>query len=104
MAREIKLDGGEITVLKAIGTSGAQIAGKILAERVSDLEPAEFLHTLSGLLAQDYVVSNKVNVRTMDDVEHAFFSVSPGVAKDLRGAINPGRSRDVRDARRDRRG
>ncbi len=33
------------------------------------MEGAEFLDTLAGLMAMDYVVANKVNIRTMDEVK-----------------------------------
>ncbi|MGI8821407.1 MAG: hypothetical protein ACR2ID_11160 [Chthoniobacterales bacterium] len=49
MAREIKLDGGEITLLKAIGTSGSPVQGKLLLERLGELQQGEFLDTLEGL-------------------------------------------------------
>lgn len=102
--REIQLDGAEISVLKAIGTSGSPIFGELLLKRAGDLGKAEFLETLVGLIAQGYVVSNKVNIRLIEDVERAFFRISPGEAKELRAAMNPGRyKRDERRIRRQRR-
>ncbi len=104
MPREINLDGGEITVLKTIGLGGTQIYGKLLLERAGDMMPAEFLETLDGLLSLGYVMSNKVNVRTVADVETAFFRVNPAYSRDLREAINPGRRRDrEKGGRRQRR-
>ncbi|MDQ6655363.1 MAG: hypothetical protein M3Y80_06075 [Verrucomicrobiota bacterium] len=100
---EIKLDGGEISLLKAIGTSGAPLHGLLLLDRIGETAAAEFLETLSGLLAQDYVLSNKVNVRTMEDVERSFFRVNPAFTKDLRDAMNPGRRRREERDRRQRR-
>ena len=55
---------------------------------------AEFIDTLSGLISLGYVLSNKVNLRKMEDVERAFFRVNAAYAHDLRDAINPGRRRD----------
>ena len=43
MAREIKLNGGEISVLKTLGFSGTQMYGKILLERVEEMMPPNFL-------------------------------------------------------------
>ena len=103
MAREIILDGGEITLLKKIGLSGAQVYGKMLIDRVEGMEPAEFLDTLSGLIDQGFVLSNKVNIRLIEDVERAFFRVNAAYAKDLRDAVNPGRKRDRERAERQRR-
>jgi hypothetical protein len=101
MPREIKLDGGEITLLKKIGLSGSPVYGKMLIDRVDAMETSEFLDTLSGLIDQGYVLSNKVNVRVIEDVERAFFRVNPADSKDLRDALNPSRKRE--HARRQRR-
>ena len=73
---EIKLSGGEITILKTLGLTGAQMAGTQLVDRIAEMEGAEFLDTLTGLIDQDYVVANKVNIRTMDSVKAAAFRVN----------------------------
>ena len=104
MSREIKLSGSEITVLKAIGLSGTQIVGKHLLDKVADAEQAEFVETLSDLVDQGYVLSNRVNIRAIEDVERSFFRVSPTHARDLRDAVNPDRRRNEDRARRHRRG
>jgi len=103
MARDIILDGGEITLLKKIGLSGAQVYGKMLIDRVEGMETAEFLDTLIGLIDQGFILSNKVNIRLIEDVERAFFRVNAAYAKDLRDAVNPGRKRDRERAERQRR-
>ena len=105
MQREIKLDGGEITILKALGLSGTQMYGKQLLEHMGEMETAEFIDTLDGLISLGYVLSNKVNLRKLEDVERAFFRVNAAYAHDLRDAINPGRRREQeRTGRRRRRG
>ncbi len=103
MHREIKLDGGEITVLKTLGLSGSQMNGKQLAEHGKEMETAEFIDTLNGLISLGYVLSNKVNLRMLEDVERAFFRVNPAYAHDLRDALNPGRKREQEKPRRRRR-
>jgi len=103
MGSEIKLNGGEITLLKKIGLSGTQVYGKMLIDRVDSMETQEFLDTLRGLIDQDYVLSNKVNIRLMEDVERAFFRVNAAHAKDLRDAVSPGRRRDQERTKRQRR-
>lgn len=102
-SREIKLDGGEITVLKTLGVSGTPVHGKVLIERMEDVETAEFIDTLSGLISLGYVLSSKVNIRTMEDVEHSQFRVNPSYSRDLKEALNPNARRDERRDRRDRR-
>lgn len=103
MPREIILDGGEISLLKKIGLSGTQVYGKMLIDRVEGMETQEFLDTLLGLIDQGYVLSNKVNIRVIEEVERAFFRVNAAYAKDLRDAVNPGRKRDRERAQRQRR-
>lgn len=104
MPREIHLDGGEISLLKTLGLGGTQTYGKLLLDKVDDMVPAEFLETLGGLIERGYVISNKVNVRSVDDVERAFFRVNPAYSRDLRDAINPSATREKSRARRQRRG
>lgn len=103
MGREIKLDGGEISLLKKIGLSGAPLSGKFLIDRIEEMETGEFLDTLCGLLDQGYILSNKVNIRLMEDVEKALFRVNPSYSKDLQDAVNPSRRRERERAGRLRR-
>lgn len=103
MHREIKLDGGEISILKTIGLSGAPMSGKMLLERAEEMETAEFLDTLSGLISLGYVLSDKVNVRLAEDVARANFRVNPSYARDLKDAIHPGRRQSQQRERRERR-
>ena len=103
MKREINLSGGEITLLKTLGLSGTPTYGKVLVQQIGEMEQAEFLDELCGLIEQGYIVVDKVNVRTMEDVERAVFRVNASYARDLKDAIQPGRRRD-REQRRRRRG
>jgi hypothetical protein len=79
------------------------MTGKMLWERTEDMMQAEFLDTLDGLLSQGYVLSSKVNVRTMEDVERTIFRVNQSYARDLKDALNPSRQRDQQRERRQRR-
>ena len=103
MRREINLSGGEITLLKTMGLSGAPVYGKLLIERIGEMESGEFLDELNGLIMLGYVLSNSVNVRTLEDVERSVFRVNASYARDLRDAIQPGRRRE-QERRRRRRG
>jgi hypothetical protein len=103
MGREIKLDGGEISLLKKIGLSGTQLGGRQLIDRIEEMETGEFLDTLCGLIEQGYVLSNKVNIRLMEDVEKAFFRTNPAYSKDLQDAVNPSRRRERERSQRSRR-
>src|SRR6476646_7051460 len=94
MRRDIKLDGGEISILKKIGLSGSPLFGKLLIDRIEEMETGEFLDTLIGLIDMNYVLSNKVNIRLMEDVAKASFRVNPSYSKDLQEALNPSRKRE----------
>ncbi|HEY1583916.1 MAG TPA: hypothetical protein VGF73_12540 [Chthoniobacterales bacterium] len=99
---EISLNGGEISILKTIGLSGSMMPGVQLADRMEEMEGAEFLDALAGLMATDYVVSNKVNIRTMDAVKSASFRVNPSFARELKDAIFPSRQKPETGRRRRR--
>jgi hypothetical protein len=103
MRRELNLNGGEITLLKSMGLSGAPVFGKLLIERIGEMETAEFLDTLEGLISLGYVLSDKVRLHTMEDVERAVFRVNASYARELRDAIRPGQRREE-EGRRRRRG
>lgn len=103
MHRDIKLDGGEITILKTLGLAGTPVSGKTLLERAGEMETAEFLDTLSGLISLGYVLSDKVSLRLVEDVERATFRVNPSYSRDLKDAINPSRARAEARERRERR-
>src|SRR5437879_550598 len=102
MSREIKLDGGEITILKALGLGGTPVSGKILLTRVEDMMPAEFIECLDGLISQGYVLSTKVNLARIEDIEHAVLRANQTYARDLKDALYPSRARE-RQGRRERR-
>jgi hypothetical protein len=101
MSRDIKLSGGEITMLKTLGLSGTAISGKMLMERSNAMENAEFLDTLDGLTSMGFVLCSKVNVSKIEDVERASFRVNPSYSRDLKDAMRPtGRKDDDRRRRR----
>ena len=103
MKREINLSGGEITLLKTMGLSGIPSYGKLLVQNVAEVGEAEFLDELTGLIEQGYVIADKVNIRTIEDVERSVFRVNASYARDLKDAIRPG-GRHEREQRRRRRG
>ena len=102
MAREIHLDGGEITLLKTMGLSGAPMLGRFLIERANEMESGELIDTLQGLISMGYVLSSKANVHTQADIEHAYFRVNPSYAHALRESIHPSRTRETTTRRRRR--
>ena len=96
------MSGGEITLLKTMGLSGAPTFGKVLIQRIGEMETAEFLDELNGLISLGYVLSEKMKVRSVEDVERSVFRVNASYARDLRDAIQPGRRREQTRRRRRR--
>lgn len=103
MRRDIHLTGSEITVLKALGVSGTPMAGHILLARLGEVDEHELFDTLQGLMDLDYIVSSKVNIMKMQDVERSIFRVNSVYAEQLRDAMRPGRREDEDRGRRQRR-
>ena len=54
-------------------------------------------------MSMDHVVSNMVNIRTMDHVRKANFRVNPAHSRDLREAVYPSRQARTETGRRRRR-
>ncbi len=85
----INLDGGERTILKAIGFGGSSVDGETLFERCTGLEEAEFIDNLKGLIMIGYVSTDGRNLRTMADVKYVGFQINSGYSRDLKEALNP---------------
>ena len=104
MSRDINLSGGEITLLKTLGLSGAPVPGSALLERMEELEAGELIDTLDGLMTMGYVLANRVNIRTAEDVGRTMFRVNQSYARELREALHPGQRESREERRRRRRG
>ena len=89
MGRELNLDGGEVQMLKAIGIGGSNVSGDVLIERITDMDEADFIDTLQGLMMMGYVLADKQAFHDFEDVKRAEFHVNSGYSKDLREAIDP---------------
>ena len=91
-------------MLKGMGLSGSPVYGKLFRDKMKEIPNAEFMDTLSGLVDTGYVLSSKVNIIKMDEVERSYFRVNPSYARDLRKAMRPNGSRTEDRGRRPRRG
>lgn len=89
MRREIQLDGAEISIIKALGFGSGEIDGGTLVERCSDLEFAELLDTLKGLISLGYVETDGNSLHNKEEMEKAHFHVNSGYSKDIREALDP---------------
>jgi hypothetical protein len=100
---EIHLDGGEVTVLKAIGLGGTSVDGETLIERVRGLEEAELIDTIRGLITLGYLNCDKRSLHDLKDIEISNFHVNSGYARDLKEALDPRAKQKTRRSRRVRR-
>jgi len=88
--REINLDGGEISIIKALGSSSSEMLGGDLIEKVAiDLAPAEVIDTIKGLMALGYVDADKSGFYNVEDLKPIYFRINSGYSKDLRDALDP---------------
>lgn len=86
---EIHLDGGEISVIKAIGLSGGSVSGQTLQERLPSMDRLELADTLKGLIMFGYVNCDTHSFRDLEEFQKADFHVNSGYARELKYAINP---------------
>ena len=98
---EINLNGGDISIVKTIGLGGTSISGAQLLERI-DMEEAELIDALEGLIVLGYVQANRIGIRTIDAVRGASFRVSQAHARELRDAVYPSRRKEDKGRRRRR--
>ncbi len=88
--REINLDGGEVSIIKALGSSSSEVLGADLMEKVAiDLAPAEIIDTIKGLMALGYVDADKSGFYNVEDLKGIYFRINSGYSKDLRDALDP---------------
>ena len=105
MARDITLNGGEISVLKALGTSGSFMSGRSLIERLGEMEEAEIVDVFEGLVAFDYMLCDVSSFRKIEEIEKARFKINGALMRELKDALNPhARDREKAAPRRQRRG
>ena len=86
MGREIKFNGRELAIMRAIGF-GLGISGTELRERTS-LSPEDFVDVANTLLDMGYVetASMKEHI-TLDDYAKEDFEVNPSYSTDIREAL-----------------
>ena len=100
MGREIQLDGTEISVVKALGIGGGEIDGGTLIERCPELDLAELIDTVRGLIMQGFVEADSNAFYSAEEMEDVNFRVNSGYAKDLKDALDdkpqPKKSKRVR--------
>ena len=89
MARDIQLDGAEISVIKCLGVGSGEMEGAVLAEQCGDLDFFELMDTVKGLLSVGYVDADSDSFHNLEEFSKVHFRVNSGYAKELRGALDP---------------
>lgn len=88
-SREINLDGGEVSIIKALGFSGEMTGEDLMAKLGGELAIAELIDTIKGLMMMGYVEADKNAFYKEDDLKPVHFRVNSGYGKELREALNP---------------
>ena len=94
----INLDGGEITIIRALGFAGAQMLGRDLKGRVGRMSDNDLAECLQTLVALGYI-SSTPDLDRVENIDKALFSVNSGYAKALREAIEPDKEPPKRQRR-----
>jgi len=85
---KINLDGGEISIIRALGFSGSPMSGRDLKGRIDRMSDSDLAECLRTLIALGYV-SSTPDMDRVEDIEKVAFAVNSGYAKDLKEAIDP---------------
>jgi hypothetical protein len=99
---EVNLDGGEISVIKVLGFSGASMSGEQLKSGLSEFGYAELVDTIQGLMMLGYVSGDRDTFNEEKDFDRAMFSVNSGYVKELREALDPKRYKPQKSRRQRR--
>jgi hypothetical protein len=89
MARELSLDGAEISIIKTLGIGGSEMQGETLLEKMPELHVAELASVLKGLVAMGYINADSSSFHSEDEFKKTHFQVNPGYSKDIREALDP---------------
>ena len=84
----INLDGGEVTIIRALGFSGTPVMGRDLKGLVGGMSESNLVESLKTLMALGYVTS-EADLDRAEDFDKMAFAVNSGYAKALREAIDP---------------
>jgi len=85
---KINLDGGEISIIRALGFSGAPMPGRDLKGRIERMSDNDLADTLKTMIALGYI-SATPDLDRAEDLEKVAFSVNSGYAKALKETIEP---------------
>ncbi len=85
---KINLDGGEITIIRALGVSGAPMLGRDLKSHVGGVGETQLMETLKTMIALGYITAIP-DLDLVEDLDKVTFAVNSGYARDLKEALEP---------------
>lgn len=104
MARsEIHLDGAEVSIIKALGFGSSDVNGEDLMSRASDLEEAELIDAIKGLITMGYIVADRNSFYDKEGLAGTQFHINSGYSRDLKDALDPRAGSDKPKSKRVRR-
>jgi len=86
---DINLDGSEVTIIKTLGLSGAEMDGATLIEKMPEMVFAELMDSIHGLYSLGYVDADKGSFHNLEEFEKTHFRVNSGYKKELKEALDP---------------
>ena len=85
---KINLDGGEISIIRALGFSGSPMTGRDLKGRIDRMSDNDLTDCLKTMIALGYLTSTP-DLDRVEDLEKVAFAVNSGYARALKEAIDP---------------
>lgn len=96
---KINLEGGEITIIRALGLAGTPMAGRDLKGRVGRMSDQDLMETLQTLIALGFVTSTP-DLDLVEDLDKAMVAVNSGYSKALKEALEPEKREPTKRVRR----
>lgn len=84
---DFHLSGREVSLVKALGFGGVPIDGATLMRAMGDMNDADFMGLLRGLIVQGIVEGDNENFRTIDEAKAAHYCINAEHARDVRDAL-----------------
>ena len=85
---KINLDGGEISIIRALGFSGSPMQGRDLKGRIGRMSDSDLADCLKMMIALGYI-SATPELDDAKDLDKAAFTVNSGYARALKEAMEP---------------
>jgi hypothetical protein len=96
---KINLDGGEITIIRALGLSGTPMSGRDLKGRVGGVSDQNLTETLKTMIVLGYITATP-DLDLVENLDKVTFAVNSGYARELKEALEPEKKERPKRARR----